>query len=101
MAFPWIKIVGVGFTAIQGVMNAAKDGKVTVEEAFGIMADICKQLNAVFDGSGAEFVLKLIERLLMAAADKRITIVELIAIGEQVCADLGIELDKTGLSIPA
>ncbi len=99
-AFPWIKIVGVGFAAIQTVLAASKDGKVTVEEAFQIMGEICGRLGVVFDGTGAEFVVRLIERLLVAAADKRITAAELIDIGEQICADLGVELDKTGFSIP-
>lgn len=98
--FPWIKVVGVGFTAIQSVLAASKDGKVTIEEALKIMGEICGSIGVVFDGTGAEFVVRLIERLLVAAADKRITAAELIEIGEQICADLGVELDKTGVTIP-
>lgn len=98
--FPWFKVVGVGFSAIQTVIEVSQDGKVSVDDAFRVTAKICESLGAVFDGTGAEFVVRLIERLLVAAADRRITAAELIDIGEQICADLGVELDKTGISIP-
>lgn len=101
MAFPWLKIVSAGFTAIREITEAAKDGKVTVEEALAIVANVCKSIGAAFDSAGAAFATRALEQLFKSASDRRITVAELIAIGEGICADLGVELDKTGVTIPA
>lgn len=97
---PWFKIFTLGATLIGELTAAAQDGKISIEEALGIVAKICSQAGVIFDGTGAAFALKALDLILKAAADRKITVGELITIGEQVCADLGIALDKTGVTIP-
>lgn len=100
-SIPWYKIFTLGAALVGELTAAAQDGKISIEEALGIVGKLCAQAGVMFDGTGAAFALKAVELLLKASADKKITVAELITIGEQVCADLGIQLDKTGLSIPA
>lgn len=101
MAVPWLKVASVGITAVTGILSAAQDGKVTVEEALKVVVDVCKQLGAVFDDEKTIAALNAVMLLVAAAADKKITIAELVGVGERICADLGIDLDTKGLKIPA
>ncbi|MEN6473762.1 MAG: hypothetical protein ABFD81_07105 [Syntrophaceae bacterium] len=98
---PWFKIFTLGATLIGELTAAAQDGKISIEEALGIVAKICAQAGVIFDGTGAAFALKALDLILKAAADKKITVAELIAVGEVIAADLGVQLDKTGFTLPA
>lgn len=97
---PWFKVFTLGATLISELTTAAQDGKISIEEALGIVGKLCAQAGVIFDNTGAAVVLKAVELILKTASDKKISVAELIDVGEVIAADLGVQLDKTGITIP-